>query len=802
MIQFSTLGCLRLTGGDADRLAGLLAQPKRIALLAYLALARPRGFHSRDTIRPLFWPELDGRHARWALNQSIRYLRRALGRAAVLSRGQNDIELNTTLVRCDAVAFETACEVGAWGEAVAMCTGELLPGLYPGGAPELDQWLDAQRDRLRHLAARAVAARSEELLSGGDVTGAAESARQAVRLVPDDETRVRRLIEVLSAAGDRAGAVQAYENYASWLQRELDLEPAPATRALIDALQADDKSAVRPAGRRSRWPSDAPKVAAVPPLATTHVRRGWSQARVGMAVGALALVAVAVVWTSTRAAHSGVTSLAIVPCASTATDSLAAYRAVLMTEDLTAAAAKSRLFDKVIAFQSAALYRGTTKRPTEIRRELGVDALLFCRYEATAPVERLRVQLVDGRTSALLWADQFDRDVAIPDAASLPTLVVHGLRDYAPAGRVMLQVPPARLPSHDLKAVALYTEGRYYVARQTESSVRQGIARFEQAIRRDPSFALAHAGLSRAYFTLGTGYGSMEPREAFPAMKHAAERALALDSTLGEAHELLAEYDMNFGWDWAAADEHLREAIRLDPYMPRVLQMRAYFLTLFGRSTEALSLDAEALDLSPVDPMTWTDAASHRVLAGRPDEALPFVRRGLELGPDFPPILLVAGGLYAETGRPDQGIAYLRRADSMSGGQAILRGRLAYAYALAGDSANADPILRELKRDAAVASPPAKTATAIAVVYIGLGERDSAFAWLETAYREHSGNLAHVLRTPAGWRLAGDRRYLDLMRRIGLPPEHPSLDEFRSRGRIVFESSEASPPLTTGRRPR
>src|SRR6266568_1172209 len=358
MIQFSTLGCLRLTGGDADRLAGLLAQPKRIALLAYLALARPRGFHSRDTIRPLFWPELDGRHARWALNQSIRYLRRALGRAAVLSRGQNDIELNTTLVRCDAVAFETACEVGAWGEAVAMCTGELLPGLYPGGAPELDQWLDAERDRLRHLAARAVAARSEELLSGGDVTGAAESARQAVRLVPDDETRVRRLIEVLSAAGDRAGAVQAYEN-----------------------------SAVRPAGRRSRWPSDAPKVAAVPPLATTHVRRGWSQARVGMAVGALALVAVAVVWTSTRAAHSGVTSLAIVPCASTATDSLAAYRAVLMTEDLTAAAAKSRLFDKVIAFQSAALYRGTTKRPTEIRRELGVDALLFCRYEATAPVE-------------------------------------------------------------------------------------------------------------------------------------------------------------------------------------------------------------------------------------------------------------------------------------------------------------------------------------------------------------------------------------------------------------------------------
>src|SRR6266581_3793176 len=99
MIQFSTLGCLRLTGGDADRLAGLLAQPKRIALLAYLALARPRGFHSRDTIRPLFWPELDGRHARWALNQSIRYLRRAGPAPAPGRAGRRRAQRGTALRR-------------------------------------------------------------------------------------------------------------------------------------------------------------------------------------------------------------------------------------------------------------------------------------------------------------------------------------------------------------------------------------------------------------------------------------------------------------------------------------------------------------------------------------------------------------------------------------------------------------------------------------------------------------------------------------------------------------------------------
>src|SRR5690242_3784661 len=245
MIDFSTLGGLCLSGDDDDgRLTGLLAQPKRIALLAYLALARPRGFQSRDTILALFWPELDGRHARWALNQAIRYLRRALGEGAIVSRGQNDIGLDPGHITCDAVAFEAACEAGHWDEAVAMYLGDLLPGLSPDGSPELDQWVDAERDRLRHLAARAASARSEELVAGGDFIGAAEFARQAARLVPDDETGVRRLIELLSAAGDRAGAAQAYENYASWLRHELDLEPAPETQALIQAVRTGDGARV------------------------------------------------------------------------------------------------------------------------------------------------------------------------------------------------------------------------------------------------------------------------------------------------------------------------------------------------------------------------------------------------------------------------------------------------------------------------------------------------------------------------------------------------------------------------------
>jgi DNA-binding SARP family transcriptional activator/tetratricopeptide (TPR) repeat protein len=799
MIEFSVMGRVRLSGGEDDQLAGLLAQPKRIMLLAYLTLARPRGFQSRDTILALFWPEVDGRHARWALNQAIRYLRRTLGRRAVVSRGQNEVGIDSEHVGCDACDFETACEAGHWAEAVAMYVGELLPGLIPDGAPELGQWLDAERSRLRHLAAHSAAARSEELLAAGDLVGASAFARRSVGLTPDDEARVRRLIELLNAAGDRAGAVLAYQEYAGWLRDTLELQPAPETQQLIQVIQSGRGRLPTPAPPRLVRPTDS--VQSAPIVAQPGAPGGGrGQARPSARVrsatvvlGIVTLVAAAILWKLTGADHPVVTSLAVLPCATTAADSLGADRAVEMTEELTATAARSGLFQKVIAPQSARLYRRTTKPPREIGRELGVDAVLYCEYEEAGTIARLRAQLVDDRTSALLWAEELERDMTVPGEPTLAMRAVRALRRYVQFTGDTGPVAENRLPTLDLHALALYTEGRHYLARATESAVRQSISCFDQAIERDSGFALAYLGLSRAYFVLGQAQGSLDAREAFPLMKTAAERALMLDSTLGEADALLAEYEMNFGWDWAAADEYLREALRFNPYDPAVLQARAYFLTLFGRADEAPALDARAIDLSPVDPETWTQAAMHRVLAGRPEEAMPLLRRGQELAPDFPPLLLVAGLLYVEGGRHEQGIAYLRRADSLAGGEVILAGRLGYAEGLAGDLTGARIVLRMLNRTAG-AKTPAKTATAIALVHLGLGEMDSAFTWLEAAYRTRSGNLAHALKTPAGWRLARDPRYADLLRRIGLPTDHPSLEEFRQHSRIALAATPIASP--------
>ena len=147
--------------------------------------------------------------------------------------------------------------------------------------------------------------------------------------------------------------------------------------------------------------------------------------------------------------------------------------------------------------------------------------------------------------------------------------------------------------------------------------------------------------------------------------KQAADRALALDDRLAEAHALLGEYEIAFGWNWTMAEKHLRQAVKLDPYAPNALQSLAYYLTVVGRYDEVPELSSRAIDMSPVDPVVWANAGRNYLLAGRFDDALPFLQKGLELAPDFPPLLLEAGHLATERGETSNGIKYLQRADSL-----------------------------------------------------------------------------------------------------------------------------------------
>jgi serine/threonine-protein kinase len=237
-LRLQTLGSLDLTSSDGRRLLSVLAQPKRIALLVYLALGTRQGFKRRDSLLGVFWPETPEERGRHALRQALYVLRRAIGSSAVVSRGDEEIGIDPDRVWCDAAAFERAVDAARTTEALDLYEGDLLPGFYVGDAPEFERWLDNERRRLRRRAADAAWVEAERQESESAPGEAVKWARRAQELTPFDETSLCRLVTLLDQLGDRAGAIKAYDQFARLLESAYDAEPAPETQELIRWVRA------------------------------------------------------------------------------------------------------------------------------------------------------------------------------------------------------------------------------------------------------------------------------------------------------------------------------------------------------------------------------------------------------------------------------------------------------------------------------------------------------------------------------------------------------------------------------------
>jgi len=252
MIHFDVLGAPNLVGSGGAEVTRILRQPRRLALLAYLALARPRGFHRRDTLVALFWPELEEGRARHALGQAVYVLRRELGEGVVLSRGRAEIGLAQERVRCDAVLLEESLEQGSLEAAVELYRGDLLPGFFDSAAPAFERWLEEERELLRSRLHGALWSLSEQSEQSGDAERAVHWARRAVQHAPYDEPGVRRLMELLARLESGDVAIRAFEECADRLRHEYELEPSAETLALAAAIgAAADPTTVAPARRPS-----------------------------------------------------------------------------------------------------------------------------------------------------------------------------------------------------------------------------------------------------------------------------------------------------------------------------------------------------------------------------------------------------------------------------------------------------------------------------------------------------------------------------------------------------------------------
>jgi serine/threonine-protein kinase len=304
VVEFRTLGTLDLRADDGRELHSLLAQPKRIALLAYLCIAHPRGYHRRDTLLGLFWPDSDQEHARTSLRKSLHVLRHSLAEGAIISRGDEEIAIDFQRVRCDAVSFEELVESESVEEALTLYRGDLLPGFFVDGTPEFEHWLHAERGRLKTNAARAAYAAAEGLEKTGDYLAALPFARRSLELAETDERTLRKVIALQFHAGDSAAAIESYEEFARRLATEYQTQPRDETRALIEQIRvAGSAVAGQSVASRPRLPQVQTTAAAPVPLSVPSAkagRKGFSERWLYAAAVIAVLISAGFLWDRMR----------------------------------------------------------------------------------------------------------------------------------------------------------------------------------------------------------------------------------------------------------------------------------------------------------------------------------------------------------------------------------------------------------------------------------------------------------------------------------------------------------------------
>ncbi|MES2303960.1 MAG: hypothetical protein V4558_00535 [Gemmatimonadota bacterium] len=551
MISLQLLGGLDLRSTNGDEVRAVLAQPKRLALLAYLTLARPRGHHRRDRLVAIFWPELDQERARGALRASVHFLRRALGQGVVISRGIEELSLDLTLLEADVLRFDRAIEAGELEVALAAYRGELLPAFHVADLPEFERWLDEERAWFARRAGDAARELRERAAVAGDLPGALGWARRLMELEPLEVAAARRLSELLLLAGERGRAVSEAERFEVRYRADLESAPGADWDQWLAALRASEPPlvpALPPLAQR-------PSVGTPPESVATVVRPTRSRWRVPVA---LLLVLVA-----------GAAILRGRPRVPDASDDL-----LVLPFNIRGAADLAYLRDGMVDLLGSRLDGATgfrTVDPQALHARLGreanagADLLLGQRMsEQFGGASFILGSVVESGTqlqvTARLYASS-GRELARADGLasrdSLFALVdnlVRGLlvgrlnRPEAEVERIAAQT------TNSLPALRAYLDG--------ERAMRGGdfataFDDFQSATRLDTTFALAFYRLSSAADWLG------KPADA----RAAIARAASFRGRLESKDRMLVEARMQF-WlgDAAEAERTYRQLVAVRPH--------------------------------------------------------------------------------------------------------------------------------------------------------------------------------------------------------------------------------------------
>jgi tetratricopeptide (TPR) repeat protein len=435
-----------------------------------------------------------------------------------------------------------------------------------------------------------------------------------------------------------------------------------------------------------------------------------------------------------------------------------------MTEALITDLAQIRSL-RVISRTSVMRYKGTKKGLPEIARELDVDGVVEGSVLRIGEKVRITAQLIHASTDRHLWARSYERD--FKDVLALQDEVAQAIASQIQARLTSdEQARLSRARSVNPEAHEAYLKGRYEWYRWTPESYQKALDYFRQSIAIDPSYAPAYAGLSMAYARLGDSGGAWRPGDAYPKAKSAALQAVELDSELAEAHVALGMSILWNDWDWAAAERELRRAVDLNPGSAIAHQAYSVLLTNMGRNEEALVQIDRGHELDPLSLTTRGVKAFRLFSARRYDEAIEEAKSALQLDPAAIQAREILGRAYLQKGMVGPAITELERAVDLSRRDVGAVAWLGYAYGVAGKKEKAQELLRELEQrfERSYVSPPL-----VALVYLGLGDRDHAFEWLEKGYALRDNLIVRLNATREFDVLRSDPRFADLKRRVGLP---------------------------------
>jgi serine/threonine protein kinase/Flp pilus assembly protein TadD len=501
----------------------------------------------------------------------------------------------------------------------------------------------------------------------------------------------------------------------------------------------------------------------------SEIKRHKRGVVVGLVTTVLALVTVVVVlsiashsWISRppkqpETSAAPVRSIAVLPFKSLSSDASDDYLGLGMADTLIT---RLSSMNQIVVRQTSAVRKfiSPDQDPVAAGRELKVDAVLETSMQRVGDRIRVNLRLVRVSDGSSLWTGKVEEQVN---------------DTFAVQDRVAEQVARALVPqltgneknllakhyTQNPEAHDLYMRGRYqwYTSATDPAKKERAIKFFNQAIEKDPDFALAYSALADTYMDLAS---DAPPTETMPKAKEAALKALRIDDTLSDSHRSLGIVKAYYEWDWAGAEQEFKRAIDLNPNSPEAHSAYGRYLTVTGRNVEALAEMKRSQELG--DPPSATGLLFALAGAHQYDR---LIEEGRKMEPNAY-LHSWMGVAYSEKGMHAEAIAELQKAASLSRGATLMKAQLGHAYAVAGRRAEAENSLSELK---ALAGQRYVSPYDIALIYVGLGDKEQAFAWLEKAYQERARRLWALKVNPSWDSLRSDSRFADLLRRIGLP---------------------------------